>query len=243
MTELDERLIIAMRVARKHRLSYWFNELQEHRRHDTFEPKTSPMTREYGFTCSCSGREIEWAIDVAHLRELLPENRRILQNLMLRRDRRGKQKSTRADKKARAILHSCLTKEQRWSLRATKSFEVRGSDGRMYLVRLGHGVALQFGCREYSLCVVTKKEPLPAFDLMLAHKLMLESDAETFIRTACVTEKETGWHSKDGSFLLDEANIFEPLPPAEPRLNRGVLPLPDDTLDDPLPWVQGVLGE
>ena len=114
---LDERLTEAMVWPRRIRMSVWAQHLGEHKRHPTFRVQQWPYTREYGFTCECSGTEQEWRINIGTMREMLPEARVALQRLFRHHTQIGNKQAKRArfkaDKKARALLHRFLTPEQR----------------------------------------------------------------------------------------------------------------------------------
>lgn len=86
------------------------------------------------------------------------------------------------------MLHRLLTREQRWSLRATNSFVVIGQDGRTYEVREGMPVQLiEAGQPKTSYCIhpITR---LPPHDVMVAQKLLLETNIEHFLATANATD-------------------------------------------------------
>ena len=137
----DERLLEAMRWPARHRMSVWAAELDHHRGHRTFRPQQWAFTREYGFTCECSGSEREWRINIGALREMLPEARDALQRIFRHHHsvgaKKAKRAQRRADHKAKALLHQHLSKEQRWELRATKAITITGQDGRSYRITEG----------------------------------------------------------------------------------------------------------
>lgn len=108
------------------------------------------------------------------------------------RRRRGIHKeSRRASLKARALLHYHLTKEQRKELRGTKAFTLAGADGKTYRITEGttsNVYLLEEGQPVMRFCVVAKETALPMYDLLLAQKLMLESDPEQFWKIAVKTD-------------------------------------------------------
>lgn len=83
------------------------------------------------------------------------------------------------------MLHQFLTREQRWSLRARKAFFVIGQDGRTYEIQ-GHGGIrlISDGRPTTSFCIRPSGLMLPSSDLMLAQKLLLETNVEHFLATA-----------------------------------------------------------
>lgn len=98
-----------------------------------------------------------------------------------------------AELRARALLHQFLTREQRWSLRASHSFLVTGQDGQTYEVGEGSGVRLLVNGKPVRSFCIHPREILPPCDVMLAQKLLLESNIEHFLATANVTEiRRTG---------------------------------------------------
>lgn len=100
--------------------------------------------------------------------------------------------------KARDLLREFLTPEQRLDYLATRSFRVRGSDGRAYVVNDGNaGRKVEeldaAGKIRERWCLVgdekvdrTRKsrDTWPVGDVLLTQKLLLESDAKEFRRLA-----------------------------------------------------------
>ena len=226
-------------------MNLWSNALRAHRAHASFRTQQWPYTREYGFTCGCSGCEQEWRIGIGEMREMLPTAREALQRLY--RYPPGSRARTKADRKAsvkaKALLHRHLTKEQRWELRATQAFTVVGQDGHTYRVTEGTANNVQLlmdGKPRYSLCVVFKDHtPIPMYDLMLAQKILLELDIRFFLRTAKVVNLETRAYFDNGSFLLGEEA------PVQPEFPPGDLfeEIPREDVDNPEAWVRARLNE
>lgn len=248
--ELDERLMIAMRAARRHHLSVFHAALQQHRRCASFLWADNPFERKIGFVCSCSGQEQQWEVALTALQEALPEHRNWVLSLHNNRLRFGTKKKRReawrANRKAKALLHRFLTREQRWELRGSRAFRVVGQDGRTYLVTegmAGNVRLLENGEHAATLCVVPKYDvvTLPMYDLMLAQKILIESQTEAFLRTARVRDLRTGRSYDTGAHLLgveptheNRSEGFEPY-----RLdNFELLDIPDDVLDNPAEWVR-----
>lgn len=161
---------------------------------------------EFGFTCGCTEGPVEQrALSMAALsflsrgvraliaslpRVALEPPRWILEALersYRQSDKRFRKKEKQAFMRSRALLHQLLTREQRWSLRASGSFIVRGQDGREYEVRKDGVLLIVEGKPTVSYCI-HPKERLPIYDVMLAQKLLLESNVEHFLATANARE-------------------------------------------------------
>lgn len=232
----DDRLLVALRVARHHRLDYWNARLEEHKQHVTFRCETWPYTREYGFTCACSGVEQEWRIDIGCLKELLPAAKESLMRLYRHGRLIGSKLRTRewrrAENKAKALLHRYLTKEQRLELRKTKAFTAKAKDGKSYYITLGSStnVFIEHEGTKYALCVIPKTW-LPTYDTLLAQKIMLETDPEAFLRLAVVTNMVTKERYKSGAFLLGE-------PKPQPTVLRPIVTLTPEQIENPREWVE-----
>lgn len=96
----------------------------------------------------------------------------------------------RAERKSKALLFRSLTREQKWELRAHQRVTVKGQDGATYRIYKWQGmnVRLLEGAEETaSLCIVpTAETPIPVYDLMLAQKVLLESQIDEFMKIAAV---------------------------------------------------------
>lgn len=94
----------------------------------------------------------------------------------------------RARKKARALLRQNVTRAQWGEFRKSKEFHVVGTDGQVYRIshQVGSNVTLVVdGVDVARFCVVPKEHAwIPEPDMMLAVKLMLETNARSFIRKA-----------------------------------------------------------
>jgi hypothetical protein len=125
-----------------------------------------------------------------------------------------KKKAWMALVRSKALLYRYLTKEQKWSLRAEKSFWVKGKDGHKYEVRASgcnNVTRYEEGEPVYRFCVVAKYDfPIPVYDLLLGQKLMLETDTRTFLDTAVTHHLPTGerWHSGKH---IDNPDVEPPL--------------------------------
>src|SRR5580704_8860596 len=118
---IDDMLVEAMIHPRMNRMRLFHTNIIQHQDHATFHTEGWPQLLEIGFSCSCSGERQEWRISIMHIREELPEAResiyRIHQRLLVREELRRKKKLSKANKRAKALLHRYLSKEQRWTLR------------------------------------------------------------------------------------------------------------------------------
>lgn len=109
-------------------------------------------------------------------------------------------------RRAKALFFRYLTREQKWELRAHKRVTTIGQDGRTYLINAWQGgnvYLVENGAPTTVLCVVPNPavvDRIPVHDLMLAQKILLESNVAEFLQTA------RSWPYKP------------PTPPAEPVL-------------------------
>lgn len=105
------------------------------------------------------------------------------------RIRQEKEKKDReeADKRAEELLKKHLDQKQREQYEKDKKFRVRSKDGAEFeLASLWSGNAVELtpdGKRLARFCI-HPREYVPIPDLLLAQKLMLETDPETFRKTA-----------------------------------------------------------
>ncbi len=241
---LDDNLIAALRAARHHHLGYLIRSYMEHRQHETFRVQDWPYSREMGFTCGCSGVDREWRVSLTALREALPAARATFMRMRVLGGKVERQKRTRADKRAKALLYRFLSREQKWELRSQKSFTVSGGDNRVYRVTWGscnNVKLLENGKPRYSLCLVSANGYLPIADLLLAQKVLLEMDPDRFLRTAQVYDLETKAIFKNGAFLAEGK---DPPVPNEVTDEVQELPvIPNEVLDDPRQWLEERLRE
>ena len=89
-------------------------------------------------------------------------------------------------KRARELLFAQLTAAQRAEVERWHGFTVRGQSGRLYRIGFGSVANIEaldeHGNAEYRLCACPRR--LPAWGVMLAQKLMLESREAEFLRVA-----------------------------------------------------------
>jgi hypothetical protein len=86
-----------------------------------------------------------------------------------------------AEQRAQELLMGCLNEEQTEQMSRNRRFRVRGSRGGVY--EITHGAAYQLneeGRRTHAICI--HGSGIPEGDNMLAKKLMLETDEESFRR-------------------------------------------------------------
>ncbi len=172
----------------------WNEALEAHRHCRSFHTEGWAAERAVGFTCSCGGHEQTWSLpltDFAHqldeYREMFLGMRRIELGLNNRGESTAKRITKQADQRAKALLHRHLTKEQRADLRASRGFNLVGQNGKTYRVEEGscRNVFLMIaGEKRVLYCVVPAAERIPVYDLMLAQKVMLESDIKHFFKIA-----------------------------------------------------------
>ena len=233
--ELDERVYIALRVARQHHLSIWYDTYQEHCHHTSFTMRGYPHTLEYSFLCSCLGTEQEWRLGISTLKSMVPEARKRIQGAYKHHTKSGTKKlrlqQTRAEGRARALLHQHLTRAQRLELRKTKGFVVLGKDGRTYHLTTKHtlNVTVEHEGQAYGLCVVPDSY-LPMSDILLAQKIMLETKPEVFLRLAQVRNLTTGECYESGRFLLGEKQKV--------RKKVVILDFTEEQLESPREWIE-----
>lgn len=94
-----------------------------------------------------------------------------------------------AEAAARSLLYRWLSRDQKRDLERVGRFEVTGSDGRRFRIHQWVGGNVEemgdSGEWETSHCVVPEDAgSVPVHDLMLAQKVLIESDVEAFRKTA-----------------------------------------------------------
>lgn len=214
----NENLLVAVQVARKHQSRAWRELLRDHRNHPSFCTVQDVMKREIGFACSCTGERQEHRITLTRLMDILPDVRTSIQrtfsNFQSKGNKARKRKSLKAQVRAKALLYRYLTREQKWSLRASKSFTLTGKDGHTYEIK-------EYGCNnvtrhedgkpQYQFCVVSKYDtPIPVYDLMLGQKLLLETDPRAFLDMA-VTKHIPSGEIWDSGKHIDNPNVEPPI--------------------------------
>jgi len=185
----------AVRIPRAHRVAYFEKQLRLHRNHPEFRLADEPLRRLIGFSCTCGGSETLIQISLASVRELMPQALRAFQNVRnqhMNYGLRQKKRRTRADKKARALLFSHLTKQQKWHYRAHGCIRFTGGDGHEYEIELNvcnNVYKLEDGHRKVRYCVVFKgHRRLPLYDLMLAQMVILKVNPDYFHEIAIKSE-------------------------------------------------------
>jgi hypothetical protein len=209
---------------RRRLVDIWKERLDEHKRHPTFRMHSDPQALSMGFSCRCSGAHEVFNVNIRDIRAALPAAREAAMRAFNYYSKAGTKKLRKerhkADMTARALLFRHLTREQKWDFRATGQFLVQDKDGRSYTIRkaYGHNVKLldENGQPSYEFCVVPKDESLPVHDLMLAYKVVLESDAAKFLKVANVKDLKNGDVYTGGEF------IFNPDAPKEPTFRAQI---------------------
>lgn len=119
-------------------------------------------------------------------------------------ERYHKQDQERANDRARKLLLSCLNPNQRLEFEACNMFHVRTRRGETFriIAKPQHNVfrlepmhrddepLLRKAVMEY--CLVHQDSRIPVYDLMLAQKLLLETDPEKFVSLANKWELDDG---------------------------------------------------
>lgn len=208
----------ALQEPRRYRMAHWARSLEQHRHHAEFRTASWAFSREAGFTCGCTGCDQEWRIELTSLRALIPQVRdrylRIHNRSQLAAGSKKRRREERvANRKAKALLHSQLTREQRWQLRAEKAFTVVGQDGQTYLITEGSSSnvrLLENGEATLSFCIIAKDLWLPVYDLMLAQKLMLEASPEEFHKLAVVRDLREEPAAADEDIVIAEEDLEDP---------------------------------
>jgi hypothetical protein len=94
----------------------------------------------------------------------------------------------KARKRAKKLLHSHLDPEQRRELKRKGHFHVYGSKGNLYRIaaRYPYNVRLAGEAKRSRMffCLEPDDPEIPLEDVLLAQKLMLESDEGEFLRLA-----------------------------------------------------------
>lgn len=196
----------------------WLDQLQAHRSHPGFRTTQNPHQRTLGFTCTCTEELQSFDIDIVALKRMHHAGRQRAQRIFEADARKGnkarRKKAHKALKRAEALLHRYLTKDQRWSLRAQKSFFVTAKDGHLYeILAAGNNNVVRYdenGKALYRFCIVAKKS-IPAYDLMLAQKLLLETNPRSFLDTAVVHNVQTGETWSNGCHI-DNPDVVPPDP-------------------------------
>jgi len=200
----DQPVLAGVRTSPRMDANIWTRALREHCDHEQFHLEDFPMERLVGFACSCrgDGDEDAWTMPLTELRRQHQDVRNFFEAVRTRQnvpgnvwhDRRVRRESAhaanmlRAEKKASVLLRRSLNAEQRRELRQRRAFHVTAADGRRFRIEDGsaHNVVLVDGTGDaVRYCVVFRHhDRLPNADLMLAQKLLLETDPGAFLKLA-----------------------------------------------------------
>jgi hypothetical protein len=182
----NERLLIERVTA----LEMMCRSIVVHREHPTLRRADDPRERVIGLQCDCEQPAFEIQMSLTLLLMSSQEIRDVFRRLgpvtLLRPapSKKDRQRALLADRRASVLLHQMLSREQRWHLRADRSFPVRGQDGKIYLIREGRTVQLLEGGQPTVSYCIHPTEQLPAADVMLVQKLLLEKNIEHFLANA-----------------------------------------------------------
>lgn len=223
----DEQLFDALRVTTLHAMMQWSDALETHRRHPTFHTESNAAELRLGFTCSCTGVEEVWFLHLRDFKQCSVTIREAFRELQRREEARSARLSAKVEKKAKALLHRYLRRDQRTELRAAKSFTVAGQDGRTYRIKEGtcqNVYLVEDGVETTQFCIIPEDSRIPTYDLMLAQKVMIECDLALFLEKAKVREVR----EVDTDRLAARA--------------REAAIVPND-VEDPGPWAERMLVE
>ena len=242
---LDDKIMIAMREARRHHLEWWLSELERHRGHRSFRPWTCVQALEYGFSCGCDGVQRDYALRIGCLKEMLPESREIVLRMFRQAPGRARPRlmhvRDRAEERARSLLFRHLTRPEKWHLRATGSIEVKAC-GLTFTIRHGgaSNIRTEWRGHQLSLCVIPAVgERIPISDVMLQQKVLLESSPELVLDVAYVHDVTAGLFYESGRFLRDGS---DPVTKSRGRVLR-VDTIPDTVLDEPVEYMRQQMVE
>ena len=106
----------------------------------------------------------------------------------------GRTRPVRAHERSLELLLQCLTPEQRAEFKRSKAFRVRGPSGQQYRITYGNAgnveALMPTGAVSRRLCAGPLELPVPS--IMLAQKLMLETQEAEFLRIAALGPGTTG---------------------------------------------------
>ena len=236
---LDDSIMVAMREARRHHLEWWLGELERHRGCRSFRPWTCVQLLEYGFTCGCDGVQRDYAVRISGLKEMLPEARASVLRMWAGAPGRARPRlghvRDRAEEKARRLLFEHLTKTDKTELRHTGLIRVRAC-GLEFSIRhgVGNNISTVWRGHKLSLCTVPAFGSVPASDLMLAQKVLLESSPDLILDVAYVHDETAGLFYKSGRFLRTGE---DPVTMETGRLLR--VEVPDTVLESPVEFMRG----
>lgn len=192
--EAPESIRVAAQAARIARADAFCSVFSVHESHSEFRPLKWAMTLEWGFRCSCSHR-VEMRLPITDLRRLEPQDMYVLYsrfNDLFTRDRIRQEKARiSAKKRARALLHRHLSRNQIKELNHLGHFTVIGADGKEYRIddKMCHNVNLiEGGFITKNFCVVFENMSIPTYDLMLIQKFLIESNLGLFYEKSNITK-------------------------------------------------------
>lgn len=165
----------------------WDLAMLTHYGHEGFRRESWAVTRELGFSCNCEacgGEETTWRFPITDVRMADAWIRRFFT-----RPHRIPKDVKNAQRRAKKLLLHHLTPKQKKTFRESQSFDIVGKDDKHYRITEGTSAnvrLLENGVETHTLCVVFKDYSIPIYDLMLAQKLLLESNPKAFWKIAVV---------------------------------------------------------
>lgn len=110
------------------------------------------------------------------------EEQRRLRREAVKRAEKQRAELEAAEARAKELLLSMLTEEQRHHLHREGRFKVCGNKGGEYEITIGYAGNIRRGRHRY--CGHLSDGRIPTYDHMLAQKLMIETDEEAFLALA-----------------------------------------------------------
>lgn len=199
----DQPILEGVRCSPRMNENTWTRALSEHADHLEFQLENWPFERCLGFSCACRGEEEEevWSIPLTELKRFHKDVRSFYEavrarqnaggNLLGERRRTREILTNQAENRAIELLMRHLTTEQRHEFEARNCFHVKTED-KVYRIENGshlNVVLVDDIGDSVKYCIVFKRHlhphgRIPNGDLMLAQKLMLESNPNEFFRLA-----------------------------------------------------------
>ena len=166
--------------------------LIDHWGHQTFRGCRKARQKTWGFQCNCSS-PTEWLLPESQAYELDPEDSYLVQEPLgdvlqgIKKAAKRRERREASQVRSKALLYEHLTPKQIKDLQRTGAFTMEGADGCTYRIskQSQHNVQrLEDWELVETFCLVFKDFQIPVYDLMLAQKLLLESDPELFKKLA-----------------------------------------------------------
>jgi hypothetical protein len=115
------------------------------------------------------------------------------------------------DARALKLLLTFLSPDQQAELRASRHFHVRAKNGALFRIdaKPHQNIFMIENGKEVTQYCVVSKSSIPVYDLMLAQKLMLESNFEEFTRLANSWDVRQGRHRNWMAEVMNEIRTIE----------------------------------